>query len=127
MGVVMQVNEVSSKIGEMVTPSAQGLRQEMNRSPTREKKGMPEASSWSGKELSWKKEEIEGVVDAVQKFLDRLNVRLVFSIHKETGEVVVKVVDPKTNKVIRQIPPEELLKLQEKLDELLGILFEARA
>ncbi len=123
----MQINEVSSKIGEMVTPAAQNLRQEMNRSPTREKKGMPEANFCSGKEFPWKKEEIEGVVDAVQEFLDRLNVRLVFSIHKETGEVVVKVVDPKTNKVIRQIPPEELLKLQEKLDELLGLLFEARA
>ncbi len=124
----MQVNEITKNTSEMFPSQAKQFQQESARSPTKEKRlfELPE-SSMGEKPLLWKKEEVQKVVDTVQDVLNRLNVRLVFSIHKETGEVVVKVVDPKTNKVIRQIPPEELLKLREKLDELLGILFDARA
>ena len=37
-----------------------------------------------------------------------------------TNELVVKVVDQNTDEVIRQIPPEELLKLSQHLKELSG-------
>lgn len=37
-----------------------------------------------------------------------------------TNEMVVKVVDSKTDKVIRQIPPQEILDLSKRLDELNG-------
>lgn len=55
-----------------------------------------------------------------------LNFQLSFSIHKETNRVVVKVIDPESNKVLRQIPPEELLDLAVKLQEMLGILIDKR-
>ncbi len=122
----MQVNEVSGKVSEVLAPQAQFLRQENQKTAV---KGARERAPAGGAEdqKGWQAQEVKGIVDALQETLNRLNERIVFSIHKETGEVVVKVVDPKTNKVIKQIPPEELLKLREKLDELIGILFEARA
>jgi len=127
----MQINEISTKVNEVASPQAQLLRPEVNRSPTQEKQEPSLLPSDEGQISSWDKEEIKGIVkgiaDALQDVLNKLNERIVFSIHEETGQVVVKVVDSETNKVIRQIPPEELLKLREKLDELIGILFEARA
>lgn len=43
-----------------------------------------------------------------------------FENDNEADELVVKVVDSKTDEVIRQIPPEELLHLTERLQELRG-------
>ncbi len=124
----MLVNEVPKNTNEVFPLQTKQIQEESARSPTKEKRLFEVPDSFIGeKQYLYKKKEVQKVVNTVQEILDRLNVRLVFSIHKETGEVVVKVVDPKTNQVIRQIPPEELLKLREKLDELLGILFDARA
>lgn len=43
-----------------------------------------------------------------------------FENDQEAQEMVVKVVDPKTDEVIRQIPPEELLNLTQRLNDLRG-------
>ena len=48
------------------------------------------------------------------------SVGLVFEIKPHSHEVVVKVVDRNTQKVIREIPPEEIQRLQTTLDELVG-------
>ena len=45
-----------------------------------------------------------------------------FENDSEAGEMVVKVVDPDSDEVIRQIPPEELLELTQRLEELRGNL-----
>lgn len=43
-----------------------------------------------------------------------------FEKDTKSEELVVKIVDQDTDKVIRQIPPEELLKLSQNLKELSG-------
>jgi flagellar protein FlaG len=45
-----------------------------------------------------------------------------FSIDKDTKEFVVKVIDPFTNQVIRQIPPETFANLAGSLRQIAGIL-----
>lgn len=55
-----------------------------------------------------------------------INFQLNFSFHKETERLVVQVIDPATSKVIRQIPPEELLDLAVKLQEMIGFLIDQR-
>ncbi len=52
--------------------------------------------------------------------------KLEFSIHEETGRTVVKIVDQDTGKVIKQLPPEELLDLAAKLEEMSGVLFDKK-
>ncbi len=43
-----------------------------------------------------------------------------FENDNEAGELIVKVVDRETDEVIRQIPPEELLDLTKRLQDLRG-------
>ncbi len=50
-----------------------------------------------------------------------------FSKHKDTGRMVIKVIDKETGKVIRQIPSEEALNLTAKMEEMAGILFDKQA
>lgn len=52
---------------------------------------------------------------------------LEFSIDRQSGRSVVKVVDSRTKEVIRQIPSEEVLKLNQQLDKLQGLLFDNQA
>lgn len=45
-----------------------------------------------------------------------------FSIDDETDRIVVKVVDTETQKVLRQIPNEEVLAISKTLDKLRGLV-----
>jgi len=68
----------------------------------------------------------ERVVEALQKYLNSMNVNLQFKVHKGTRTVVVSVVNADTGEVIRQIPPEQMLDAIAKLDELVGTLLDTR-
>lgn len=48
-----------------------------------------------------------------------------FEKNIEANQLVVKIVDTETDEVIRQVPPEELLNLSVRLDELRGNLFDS--
>lgn len=50
--------------------------------------------------------------------------RLSFSINPKLDEVVVKVIDSDTDKVVREIPPVELQHVYERIREVVGILFD---
>ncbi len=50
-----------------------------------------------------------------------------FENDSEAGELVVKVVDRDTDEVIRQIPPEELRNLAEKMRNLRGNLVDTQS
>jgi len=55
------------------------------------------------------------------------NKRLSFSLNEKLDQVVVKVIDTDTDKVIREIPPAELQHVHERIREVIGILFDERA
>lgn len=71
-------------------------------------------------------EEVEAIASEVQIFLKRLNTELRFEVNSESREVIVKIVDPESDEVIRQIPSEELLAIRERMEDLVGVLYKAR-
>lgn len=77
--------------------------------------------------LNKQPEAAEALVSEVQSHLEDLNIQLQFQVDDRTGEYVVKVTDSESGEVIRQIPPEELVELRGKLEELRGILFDKKA
>ncbi|MCD4734679.1 MAG: flagellar protein FlaG [Bacteroidales bacterium] len=68
------------------------------------------------------REDVEGMVEALKDLTQTLQTKLNFSVDEGTNNIVVKIIDKNTDKVIRQIPPEELLELQEKMQDLTGFL-----
>lgn len=66
------------------------------------------------------------MAEDVQQYLEDLNIQLSFKVHDKTGELVVQVLNRDTGDVVRQIPPENLIKLREKLEELRGVLFNGK-
>ena len=55
-----------------------------------------------------------------------LNRKLSYSVNKELNQVVVKVIDSETDKVIRVIPSETLLKLHARMKEVIGLIFDEK-
>jgi len=54
------------------------------------------------------------------------NVDLQFSVHKASEQIMVTVIDESTGKVIREVPPIEMLELAAKMDEMVGIIFDQK-
>ena len=52
------------------------------------------------------------------------NRRLKFEIDQESREIVIKIIDNETDKVIRVLPPEELQRLHSSIRETIGFLFD---
>ncbi len=82
----------------------------------------------SNKDVS--KDNLQDVLDVFKKKLEKfkliVNTEAEFKIDKDTGMIVVKIKDKDTGEVIRQIPPEVMVKLAKTIDEFLGLLFDER-
>ena len=69
----------------------------------------------------------QDMLNEVQQKMQMMhNIGLKFSVHEATGRTIVKVVDKETDELIREIPPEKLLNLADKMGEMIGILFDKK-
>ena len=67
------------------------------------------------------KDNITKAVEKVNENYMAENKKLEYSYHENTGKHVVKVLDTKTNEVVKQIPAQKLLDYAEGLMEYLGL------
>jgi flagellar protein FlaG len=65
--------------------------------------------------------------EQIQSFVKTMGRDLSFSIDDTTGYHVVKVVNPATGEVIRQLPSPELLKIAQSMSELKNALVSQKA
>lgn len=73
------------------------------------------------------KKEMAEVKETVAKLENITNVmgrKISFNVNNELGEVIVKVIDPSTDKVIKEIPSAEIQQLQLRIKQTLGLLFD---
>lgn len=80
--------------------------------------------NWEKKKVSEK--EVIATIEAANKNFEVYDKRLEFSIHEQTKEIMVKIIDNKTDEVIKEIPPKKILDMIAKLMELAGILVDER-
>lgn len=71
--------------------------------------------------------QLQNAVTAANEFVKPINSAVEFSVDKDSGELVVKVMDITTKEVIRQIPTEEMLDIAKALDKLQGLLIKQKA
>jgi flagellar protein FlaG len=71
-----------------------------------------------------KPEELQKLIEEVKRKFDMLSKYLKIDIDQELEIPVVKIMEKDTNRVIRQIPPDYLLELMKRIDQLLGLLVE---
>jgi len=60
----------------------------------------------------------------IQRLSHAFNKKLQFEVDQSSNQVIVKVIDKETDKVIKELPPEELQRLHSNLKEIIGLLFD---
>ncbi|MCL2094350.1 MAG: flagellar protein FlaG [Treponema sp.] len=66
---------------------------------------------------------LQAVTD-LQRVSAAFNNRLQFVIDQDTRQILIKVIDNETDKVIKVLPPEELQRVHHRMKESIGFLFD---
>lgn len=66
-------------------------------------------------------------VDQIKRVTEAFASKVEFSVNKDINRVVVKIIDATTNNTIKVIPSEEIQKIQARIQEALGLLFDEKA
>lgn len=69
--------------------------------------------------------DIKADAQELQKLSDLvMGPKLRFNVNNELGSVIVKIVDPSTEQVIKEIPSEDMQKLKVRIRKAIGVLFD---
>lgn len=68
---------------------------------------------------------VREMADRINEFMRSMNYSLQFVPDRESGMVIIKILDAK-GKVVRQIPPEELASISSMLDDNIGMILNER-
>lgn len=68
------------------------------------------------------RESVEAAAVKIQSFVSSLSRNLNISVDNASGKTVIRVVDPLSNEMVRQIPGEEALRLARTIDFLSSML-----
>jgi Uncharacterized flagellar protein FlaG len=77
------------------------------------------SGSDDSEEISLQK--LQNLTEAVDSYMSSLGVNLKFSVDERTDIVQVEVRDPKTDKLIRKIPGDEMLALAASIENMVGL------
>jgi flagellar protein FlaG len=71
-------------------------------------------------------EELQRIIQEIKRKLDYLNRYLKIDIDQDLEIPVVKIFEKDTNRLIRQIPPDHLLQIMKRIDQMLGVFLNER-
>jgi uncharacterized FlaG/YvyC family protein len=116
----MDVNTIRGRIDESIFPGKKPHQTKEDIART-----IPGASSYGAErtvEYVNTRGYLEDAIDKLKKAGDIFNRRLEFRVDESTNRIIVKVIDTETDKVIKEIPPEQLIHLAAKIQEMIGLL-----
>ena len=86
---------------------------------------LPSSAAEVSKNITQNIEETKANVQELQRLSDMvMGHKLEFNVNEELNKVIVKVVNPSTNETIREIPSEEIQKIQVRMKHAIGLLFD---
>ena len=71
-------------------------------------------------------QQLDKVAQQLQDFVGEMNRGLEFSVDKDSGRDVIKVIDKTSGDLVKQFPSEEVLTLVAKLSEMVGGFIDAK-
>ncbi|NLM38413.1 MAG: flagellar protein FlaG [Firmicutes bacterium] len=108
-------NHVESEQGKLLEPFLSPFSRAAQQA---KEEGREEESS----SLARLEEKINQLNETVEIFHKRIH----FQIHKETNRIMVQVIEKATNEVISVIPPEKILDLVARIEEMIGLFVDER-
>ncbi len=116
------INSVGASLSSVVTDVKSGQKAaQVASSSSVDKKTNVSPSTDENASSETTQSKLEDVKNQVQSLQEMSQVKgwsVNFSVDSESDETVIKVVDADTQKVIRQIPSEEMLTISQKIKEM---------
>lgn len=73
------------------------------------------------------REHLKALLDKLNIVMNALDIQAKFSVHEATKQVMVRVVNVESGKLIREIPPQKILDMAAQMMELVGLVLDERA
>lgn len=70
------------------------------------------------------RDRIERIARAMDDYLKSTQKELEIQVHEETGKIMVKIISKEDGKVVREVPPEEMLNLAARMEQMVGVLID---
>ncbi|MBE6055228.1 MAG: flagellar protein FlaG [Clostridium sartagoforme] len=111
--------------------ASQGGQVNLKTSVTTEIKQVPAnrdvVEAVTAKDKGYREEDVAKAVDKLNKLLKDENTYAEYSVHKDLGDIMIKIIDQDTKEVIAEYPPKKILDLIAKMCELAGIAVDKKA
>jgi flagellar protein FlaG len=72
-------------------------------------------------------EAIRQAARQINEFLKSSAAAIEFSVDSQSDKVIVRIVDPQTKEVIRQLPSEEMIAISKSIDRMTSLLLHQKA
>jgi flagellar protein FlaG len=72
-------------------------------------------------------QEVENTVVAFNDVFQQANISVQYRVDQDTDDIVITLINRDTDEVLRQMPPEQILKMRQRLEELMGLMFDSVA
>jgi flagellar protein FlaG len=92
----------------------------------KEPRAAPERQPRQQPDQQMSRAEIEAQAKALERTFLAFNRRIKLSVNDQINQVIIKVVDGETDKVIKEIPPEEIQHLIARIKEAIGLLVDEK-
>lgn len=79
------------------------------------------------KQIKLTRGDVDLLSQTLNKFMESINADLQFVIHTKTHRMMVQLVDPKNQKVLKEFPPHELLDTLAAISDYVGALLDKKA
>ena len=70
--------------------------------------------------------DLEKVIDDANSLAKAANKDITFQVSSDGKPAIIIVTDKQTGKIIRQIPSEEMIRLSDRMEEFIGMIFNGR-
>ncbi len=97
-----------------------------SRKPEESAKAKADAVASALEQARVDQEQLKAILEKLNIVMNALEIQSRFSIHEATRQVMVRVVNVESGKLIREIPPERILDMAAKMMELVGVLLDER-
>ena len=106
------------------TPSSEKSRKKISKKET----APPEDPGKSSVKVQQTREaKTKEIAKTIKEYVNSVQTDLQIQVHQGTGDIMVKVISKDDGKVVREIPPEELLDLAARMQDMVGLLFDGNA
>ena len=120
----MRIDEVSPVRG------AAGIARVQHPVPFATSEPIPEPSHGSAEAIERSAAptaDVAGIVDRLNHLIGALDSRVSFEVNETLDRTIIQVIDNESGEVVRQIPAEVMLRLLERMVEMIGFMVDKEA